>query len=68
MKEIFLQIVSIQASGDKLSMQLSDTINKSETIELNVQSLTTLSLHNVIKIEEYTLKIIGKSQKNSAQM
>lgn len=68
MKEIFLQIVSLHTSGDKLSMQLSDTINRCETIELNVQNLSKLSLYNVIKIEEYTLKLFGDSTKNNGQM
>lgn len=68
MDEIILQIFSLQiTSSDKVNLQLSDTINKTEEFELTVSGSMTLAANHIIKIQQYSLELLDASVNCSAQ-
>lgn len=68
MEGIILQIISLQAiSSDKVTLQLSDTINKTQEFDIIVSGSVTLAACHIIKIQEYSLDLLDASENFSAE-
>lgn len=68
MEGIILQILSLEIiSSDKITLQLSDTINKTQKFDITVSGSITLAACHIIKIQEYSLEFINASINCSAE-